>query len=48
MLVSRVSWAESGEYWIRYEDLLNRDVELLEEALLRRCRLPIEESKNRF
>jgi hypothetical protein len=38
------SWAESGEHWIRYEDLLERDVELLEEALLNRCRLPIEDS----
>ena len=37
------SWAESGERWIRYEDLLDRDIELLEEALLRRCRLPIKE-----
>jgi len=38
------SWAESGEQWIRYENLLNRDIELLEEALLHRCRLPIEEA----
>ena len=37
------SWAESGEQWIRYEDLLNRDIELLQEALLHRCRLPIKE-----
>ena len=37
------SWADSGERWIRYEDLLNRDIELLHQALLDRCRLPIKE-----
>jgi len=37
------SWTEGGEQWIRYEDLLNRDIELLQEALLHRCRLPIKE-----
>jgi len=39
-----LSWAQSGEQWIRYEDLLIRDIELLEETLLSRCRLPIEKS----
>jgi len=38
------TWAESGEQWIRYEDLLHRDIELLQEALLHRCRLPIKET----
>lgn len=38
------SWARSGEQWIRYEDLLDRDIELLQEALLHRCRLPIKEA----
>jgi len=38
------SWAESGEQWIRYEDLLTRDVEILEDTLLKKCRLPIEEA----
>jgi hypothetical protein len=41
------SWAESGEPWIRYEDLLADDITLLENALLVRCRLPIKQSKLR-
>jgi hypothetical protein len=36
-----VSWAKSGAQWIRYEDLLSRDVELLTKALLVDCGLPI-------
>jgi hypothetical protein len=39
------SWAQSGEPWIRYEDLLAEDVTLLEKALLGRCRLPIKQWK---
>jgi hypothetical protein len=38
-----LSWAKSGEQWIRYEDLLTRDIELLEETLLYRCRLPVKD-----
>jgi hypothetical protein len=38
------SWAESGEQWIRYEDLLTRDTDLLENALLKKCRLPIKQA----
>jgi len=38
------SWIESGEPLIRYEDLLGRDVEILEPLLLDHCRLPIERS----
>jgi hypothetical protein len=38
-----LSWAKSGERWIRYEDLLARDIKLLEEALLYRCRLPVKD-----
>jgi hypothetical protein len=43
VLISAVPGHESGEQWIRYEDLLDRDIELLEETLLYRCRLPIKE-----
>jgi lipopolysaccharide transport system ATP-binding protein len=40
------SWVESGEDWIRYEDLLENDVALLEHVLIDRCRLEI--SRDRF
>jgi lipopolysaccharide transport system ATP-binding protein len=36
-----VSWVKSGAEWIRYEELLKKDVELLSKALLVDCRLPI-------
>lgn len=36
-----LSWAKSGAQWIRYEELLSRDVELLTKALLVDCGLPI-------
>jgi hypothetical protein len=36
-----LSWANSGSEWIRYEELLNRDLELLTKALLVDCGLPI-------
>lgn len=39
-----LSWAKSGSEWIRYEELLNRDVELLTKALLVDCGLPIKKS----
>jgi hypothetical protein len=39
-----LSWAKSGARWIRYEDLLHRDVELLTQALLVDCGLPIKKS----
>jgi hypothetical protein len=36
-----VSWVTSGAKWIRYEKLLVQDIELLSEALLIDCGLPI-------
>jgi lipopolysaccharide transport system ATP-binding protein len=36
------TWVESGEPIIRYEDLLERDVEILERVLLDECQLPID------
>jgi lipopolysaccharide transport system ATP-binding protein len=35
------SWLEAGERLIRYEDLLERDVEILEPLLIDQCELPI-------
>jgi hypothetical protein len=35
------TWMESGDPMLRYEDLLVKDVELLEEVLLNHCRLPV-------
>lgn len=35
------SWIAAGEPVVRYEDLLERDTELLEDVLVRRCGLPI-------
>jgi hypothetical protein len=36
------SWYQSGEPLIRYEELLQRDEELLENLFLHQCRLPID------
>jgi lipopolysaccharide transport system ATP-binding protein len=36
------TWLEAGEPLIRYEDLLENDLEILEQVLLDRCHLPIE------
>jgi len=36
------SWVESDEPLIRYEDLLEGDVEVLERVLIDRCELPID------
>ena len=35
------SWVDSGEPLIRYEDLLERDVEILEEVLIDRCGMQV-------
>lgn len=35
------SWIESGEEIIRYEDLLQDDLEILERVLIDECRLPV-------
>jgi hypothetical protein len=35
------SWVKSGEPWIKYEDLLANDVDLLEEVLIDRCELDV-------
>jgi hypothetical protein len=35
------SWVKSREPWIKYEDLLVNDVDLLEEALIDRCELDV-------
>jgi hypothetical protein len=51
----QVSWLESGERLIRYESLLEHDLEILEPVLLEECGLPVSReqlqravSKNRF
>jgi lipopolysaccharide transport system ATP-binding protein len=36
------SWLEAGERLIRYEDLLDRDVEILEPLLIKQCELPVD------
>jgi lipopolysaccharide transport system ATP-binding protein len=41
------SWVRSGEPLLRYEDLLDRDLEILEPLLLDRCGLPVERSRFR-
>jgi len=38
------SWLEAGERLIRYEDLLENDVEIFERVLIEECRLPISRS----
>ncbi|MFM8271841.1 MAG: sulfotransferase domain-containing protein [Gemmata sp.] len=40
------SWLEAGEQLFRYEDLLERDLDILEPVLIDRCRLPV--SRERF
>ena len=35
------SWIESGEKFIRYEDLLEKDSEILEELLIGHCEIPV-------
>ena len=41
------SWIESGEPLIRYEDLLDRDTEILEQVLLDKCELPVDRARFR-
>jgi Sulfotransferase domain. len=36
------SWISSGEPWIKYEDLLENDAEILERTLLEQCQLDID------
>jgi len=42
----QLSWLESGEPLIRYRDLLERDVDILERVLVDECRLPVD--RHRF
>jgi Sulfotransferase domain len=35
------TWVKSGEPWIRYEDLLVNDIQILEDTLLNRCKLEV-------
>jgi hypothetical protein len=42
----QLSWVESGEQLIRYEDLLKHDLGILEPLLIDKCRLPV--SRERF
>jgi len=35
------SWIKSGEPIFRYEDLLNRDIEILERILIAHCEIPV-------
>jgi hypothetical protein len=39
------SWVESGDAFIRHEDLLENDCEILEDILLNQCRIPITREK---
>ncbi len=41
------SWVAAGEELIRYEDLLERDEEILERVLLGHCRLPVSRERLR-
>ncbi|KDA53092.1 hypothetical protein EG19_07760, partial [Thermoanaerobaculum aquaticum] len=41
------SWVDSGERVIRYEDLLERDVQILESVLLDKCHLPVSRERLR-
>jgi len=41
----QLSWLEAGEPLLKYEDLLERDLELLEATLLGRCGLPVPREK---
>jgi len=41
------SWCQSGELLVRYEDLLERDEEILERILLRECGIPVERARLR-
>ncbi len=43
----QASWIESGERIVRYEDLLERDAEVLEEILIDHCGLGIERARLR-
>jgi hypothetical protein len=36
------SWLETGEPLIRYEDMLENDVEILEQVLIDQCKLPVD------
>jgi lipopolysaccharide transport system ATP-binding protein len=42
----QLSWLESGEPLIHYEDLLNHDLEILERVLLDECQMPV--ARERF
>lgn len=43
----QLSWLEAGERLIRYEDLLENDVEILEGVLIGECRLPVSRERLR-
>jgi lipopolysaccharide transport system ATP-binding protein len=45
--VIQLSWIEAGEPVIRYEDLLARDVEILERTLIDQCGLPVSRERLR-
>ncbi len=36
------SWINAGEEWIRYEDLLEKDIGIMEAVLIDRCNLDID------
>jgi len=43
----QVSWVEAGEPLIRYEDLLEHDLDILERVLLDECQLPVSRERLR-
>lgn len=36
------SWSSSGQRWIRYEDLIENDIEILEDVLIEQCGLAVD------
>ena len=43
----QISWLEAGEPLIRYEDLLEHDLDILERVLLDECQLPVSRERLR-
>jgi hypothetical protein len=38
------TWVKSGEPWIRYEDLLVNDIQILQDTLINKCKLDVSEA----
>ncbi|MCP5196313.1 MAG: sulfotransferase domain-containing protein [Gammaproteobacteria bacterium] len=46
--IIQLSWATSGEKWIRYEDLLQHDYEIFESLFIDKFKLPISKERLRY